>query len=50
MRSGIAPGATFPDYQLPDHTKVPRQLSEVSAPGPREAWDRDDRSPFHGFD
>jgi hypothetical protein len=27
MRTG--PGATFPDYELPDHESVVRQLSET---------------------
>ncbi|GGA82887.1 hypothetical protein GCM10011385_41360 [Nitratireductor aestuarii] len=27
MRSDIAPGGTFPDYRLPDHTKTERSLS-----------------------
>ncbi|MBC8161619.1 MAG: redoxin domain-containing protein [Roseiflexaceae bacterium] len=27
MRADIVPGATFPDYQLPDHTGTPRKLS-----------------------
>jgi peroxiredoxin len=34
MRSDIAPGGTFPDYQLPDHTKVPRKLSELQGADP----------------
>jgi hypothetical protein len=28
MRSDIAAGGTFPDYELPDHTSVRRKLSE----------------------
>jgi peroxiredoxin len=28
MRPDIVPGATLPDYQLPDHTRTPRKLSE----------------------
>jgi|SoiMethySBSTD1v2_1073268.scaffolds.fasta_scaffold1451237_2 hypothetical protein len=35
MRSDIAPGASFPDYALPDHEDVP--LEQV---GPREAGNR----------
>jgi hypothetical protein len=31
MRSDIAPGGTFPDYELPDHTKTARRLSELQA-------------------
>jgi hypothetical protein len=29
MRSDIAPGRTFPDYELPDHEDVPRRLSDL---------------------
>jgi hypothetical protein len=29
MRSDIAPGGTFPDFELPDHEKLPRKLSEI---------------------
>jgi peroxiredoxin len=29
MRSDIKPGATLPDYVLPDHTKTPRRLSSL---------------------
>jgi peroxiredoxin len=29
MRSDIAPGGTFPDYELPDHTSTLRTLSEI---------------------
>jgi hypothetical protein len=29
MRADIAPGGTLPDYELPDHTSVPRRLSEI---------------------
>src|SRR5829696_4788115 len=34
MRPDIAPGGTFPDYELPDHTKVPRRLSELQGDDP----------------
>ena len=34
MRSDIAPGGTFPDYELPDHTDVPRKLSELQGEDP----------------
>ena len=34
MRSDIAPGGTFPDYELPDHTNSPRQLIEVQGDDP----------------
>ncbi len=34
MRSDIAPGGTFPDYELPDHTNVPRKLSELQGDDP----------------
>jgi peroxiredoxin len=34
MRADIVPGGTFPDYELPDHTKVPRRLSELQGDDP----------------
>jgi peroxiredoxin len=34
MRSDIAPGATFPDYELPDHDKEARKLSELQGDEP----------------
>jgi len=34
MRSDIAPGSKFPDYQLPDHTDTPRKLSELQGEDP----------------
>jgi len=34
MRSDIAPGGTFPDYELPDHTNVSRTLSELQGNDP----------------
>jgi peroxiredoxin len=34
MRSDIVPGATFPDYELPDHTKTRRRLSELQGDEP----------------
>src|SRR5437588_3607807 len=34
MRSDIGSGGTFPDYELPDHTKVPRKLSELQGDDP----------------
>ena len=34
MRDDIAPGAVFPDYQLPDHTDTPRRLSELQGEDP----------------
>jgi peroxiredoxin len=34
MRSDIVPGATFPDYELPDHTKETRKLSELQGDDP----------------
>ena len=34
MRSDIVPGATFPDYELPDHTETPRRLSELQGDDP----------------
>jgi peroxiredoxin len=34
MRSDLVPGATFPDYELPDHTDVPRRLSDLQGDDP----------------
>jgi hypothetical protein len=34
MRPDIAPGGTFPDYELPDHASVPRKLSEIQGDDP----------------
>src|SRR3978361_384642 len=34
MRAAIAPGGTFPDYELPDHTDTPRKLSEIQGDDP----------------
>src|SRR4029078_1379204 len=34
MRPDVAPGGTFPDYELPDHTSTPRRLSELQADDP----------------
>lgn len=34
MRSDIAPGGTFPDYELPDHTKAARRLSALQGDDP----------------
>ena len=34
MRPDIVPGATFPDYELPDHTETPRRLSEIQGDDP----------------
>ena len=34
MRSDIVPGAVFPDYQLPDHTRTLRRLSELQGDDP----------------
>jgi peroxiredoxin len=34
MRSDIVPGATFPDYELSDHTGKRRKLSELQGPDP----------------
>src|SRR4051794_24062292 len=34
MRSDIAPGATFPDYELHDHERVPRRLSDIQGDDP----------------
>src|SRR3981081_2291855 len=34
MRADIVPGATFPDYDLADHTGTHRKLSELQGPDP----------------
>jgi hypothetical protein len=34
VRSDIAPGGTFPDYSLPDHTGTVRALSELQGQDP----------------
>ena len=34
MRADIVPGATFPDYELTDHTKTRRKLSELQGGDP----------------
>ena len=34
MRADIVPGATFPDYELPDHTETLRKLSEIQGDDP----------------
>ena len=34
MRSDIVPGASFPDYELSDHTAKRRKLSELQGPDP----------------
>jgi peroxiredoxin len=34
MRSDIVPGATFPDYELPDHENVTRRLSDIQGDDP----------------
>lgn len=34
MRSDIVPGGKFPDYELPDHTKAARRLSELQGDDP----------------
>jgi peroxiredoxin len=34
MRPDIVPGGKFPDYELPDHTKVARRLSELQGDDP----------------
>ncbi len=34
MRPDIVPGGTFPDYELTDHTKARRKLSELQGNGP----------------
>jgi peroxiredoxin len=34
MRADIKPGGVFPDYELPDHTEVPRMLSDLQGDDP----------------
>jgi len=34
MRADIVPGGTFPDYELTDHTKTRRKLSELQGIDP----------------
>src|SRR5215216_876829 len=34
MRPDIAPGGRFPDYELPDHERIPRRLSELQGDDP----------------
>src|SRR3712207_7157916 len=34
MRADIVPGGTFPDYQLTDHAKMRRRLSELQGDDP----------------
>ena len=34
MRADIVPGGTFPDYELTDHTKIRRRLSELQGIDP----------------
>ena len=34
MRADIAPGGTFPDYELTDHTKTRRRLSDLQGNDP----------------
>src|SRR5947208_16121273 len=34
MRSDIVPGARFPDYELTDHSKTRRRLSELQGDDP----------------
>jgi peroxiredoxin len=34
VRYDLKPGCDFPDYQLPDHTGVPRKLSELQGADP----------------
>jgi peroxiredoxin len=34
MRAEIVPGATFPDYELPDHMGEMRRLSQLQGADP----------------
>lgn len=53
MRSDIEPGATFPDYELPDHTDTRRKLSFLQGDDPmvltlhRGFFCPKDRQQFH---
>jgi peroxiredoxin len=55
MRADIKPGATFPDYELPDHTGRPRRLSEIQGEDPmvivlaREAYSAKDQVQHEGL-
>ncbi len=49
MHPDIVPGATFPDYELPDQTSAIRPDWDLSKPGLREAWNAGDLSLFHGW-
>jgi hypothetical protein len=42
MRSDIRPGGTFPDYSLPDHTKMVRRLSELQGDRWSSHWRGDE--------
>jgi hypothetical protein len=44
MRADIAPGGTFPDYELTDHTKTGRRLSYFDG---RAITGAETRSPQH---
>src|SRR4051794_25704520 len=53
MRADIVAGATFPDYELPDHTDTPRKLSILQGDDPmvltlhRGYYCPKDRQQFH---
>jgi peroxiredoxin len=55
MRTDIRVGAVFPDYELPDHTGVPRRLSELQGNDPliivlaREAYSAKDQRQLEGL-
>jgi peroxiredoxin len=34
MRADVVPGATFPDFELADHSKTRRRLSELQGNDP----------------
>lgn len=52
MREDIVEGGTFPDYELPDHTRTPRKLSFLQGADPmvltlnRGVWCPKDRMQF----
>jgi hypothetical protein len=62
MGYDLAPQTVFPDYQLPDHTGIPRRLSELQDDDPlirpdwdlgtpklRDAWRAGDFAAFYGW-
>jgi hypothetical protein len=50
MRYDIAPGGTFPEYELPDHTQPIRKLSETQGDDPLIRADPGTDQGLHGRD